>query len=172
MQYQVISVPEHLTKLLGWLTVPIMKSRPVPILVGAAQFTQAKDAFPPLDPLGLMIRASLDAFADTRSDSLPAIIDTVCVVNSFSRDDENTPHLLAKSLGVKPRDAIYSLIGGNTPQKLVNQFSRDIAAGRRKAVLISGAEAIYSLCRQSRRKPALGWPDNVSSSARFQDRVF
>jgi acetyl-CoA C-acetyltransferase len=99
-----------------------MKSRPVPILVGAAQFTQSKDTFSSLDPLGLMIMASRDAFADAGSDHLPAIIDTVCVVNSFSRDDENTPHMLAKSLGVKPRDAIYSLIGGNTPQKLVNQF--------------------------------------------------
>jgi acetyl-CoA C-acetyltransferase len=139
-----------------------MKSRPVPILVGASQFTQSKDAFPSLDPLGLMIRACRDAFADTGSEALPAIIDTVCVVNSFSRDDENTPHLLAKSLGVKPRDSIYSLIGGNTPQKLVNQFSRDIAAGRRRAVLISGAEAIYSLGRHSRGKAPLNWPDNVT----------
>jgi acetyl-CoA C-acetyltransferase len=139
-----------------------MKSRPVPILIGAAQFTQPKDAFPSLDPLGLMIRASLDAFADNASKALPAIIDTVCVVNSFSRDDENTPHLLAKSLGVEPRDAIYSLIGGNTPQKLVNQFSRDIAAGRRRAILISGAEAIHSLHRQLRGKEALDWPDNVT----------
>ena len=137
-----------------------MKSRPIPILVGAAQFTQSKDALPPIDPLGLMIRASRDAFIDVGSDHLPAIIDTVCVVNSFSRDDENTPHMLAKHLGVKPRDSFYSLIGGNTPQKLVNQFSRDIAAGRRRAVLISGAEAIYSLCRHSRGKSALDWPDN------------
>lgn len=149
-----------MTKLLRWLIVPSMKPRPVPILVGAAQFTQSKDAFPSLDPLGLMIRASRDAIADAGSDALPAIIDTVCVVNSFSRDDENTPHMLAKSLGVKPRHAIYSLIGGNTPQKLVNQFSRDIAAGRRRTVLISGAEAIYSLCRHSRGKAALDWPDN------------
>jgi len=139
-----------------------MKSRPVPILVGAAQFTQSKDALPSLDPLGLMIRASRDAFADTGSGALSAIVDTVCVVNSFSRDDENTPHLLAKSLGVKPREAIYSLIGGNTPQKLVNRFSRDIAVGRRRAVLISGAEAIYSLHRQLRKKETPDWSDNVT----------
>jgi acetyl-CoA C-acetyltransferase len=137
-----------------------MKLKPIPILVGASQFTQSRDAFPALDPLGLMIRASRDAFADAGSDVLPAIIDTICVVNSFSRDDEKTPLMLAESLGIKPRDAIYSLIGGNTPQKLVNQFSRDIASGRRRAILIAGAEAVYSLYRYTRGKADLNWPDN------------
>ena len=42
----------------------------------------------------------------------------------------------------------------------MNQFSRDIAAGRRRAVLVSGAEAIYSLYNHSRGKTALDWPDN------------
>jgi len=137
-----------------------MKLKPIPILVGASQFTQPKDAFPALDPLGLMIKASRDAFADAGSDVLPKILDTVCVVNSFSRDDEKTPIMLAEALGIKPRDAIYSLIGGNTPQKLVNQFSRDIASGRRRAILIAGAEAVYSLHRYIRGKAELNWPDN------------
>jgi acetyl-CoA C-acetyltransferase len=137
-----------------------MKSKPLPILVGVSQFTQSRNAFPALDPLGLMIRAGRDAFADAKSDVLPAIIDTICVVNSFSRDDEKTPLMLAESLGIKPRDAIYSMIGGNTPQKLVNRFSRDIASGRRRAVLIAGAEAVYSLYRYSRGKADLNWPDN------------
>ncbi|MEN6321429.1 MAG: acetyl-CoA acetyltransferase [Syntrophaceae bacterium] len=139
-----------------------MKRKPIPILVGASQFTQPKDAFPALDPLGLMIKASRDAFADAGSDVLTKIIDTVCVVNSFSRDDEKTPVALAHALGIRPQDTIYSLIGGNTPQKLVNQFSRDIASGRRRAILIAGAEAVYSLYRSSRGKDNLNWPDNVT----------
>jgi acetyl-CoA C-acetyltransferase len=152
----------HLTNTLYWLIFFFMKRKPIPILVGASQFTQPKDAFPALDPLGLMIKTSRDAFVDAGSDVLPKIIDTVCVVNSFSRDDEKTPVVLAHALGIKPRDTVYSLIGGNTPQKLVNQFSRDIATGRRRAVLIAGAEAVYSLYRHSKGKADLNWPDNVT----------
>jgi len=58
---------------------------------GAAQYTQRKDAHPVVDPLGLMIGAGRHALADAGVDGLPASIDTVCVVNSFSRDDEDTP---------------------------------------------------------------------------------
>jgi acetyl-CoA C-acetyltransferase len=137
-----------------------MRLRPVPVLVGASQFTQPKDAVPALDPLGLMIRTSRNAFADAGTNELPRLIDTICVVNSFSHDDENTPHILGKALGIKPREAIYSLIGGNTPQMLVNRLSRDIAAGRRRAVLICGAEAIYAMNRHAKGKFHPDWQDN------------
>ncbi len=132
------------------------------MLVGAAQYTQPKNAIPALDPLGLMIKASREALVDAGSSGLTALVDTVCVVNSFSRDDENTPWALARALGIRPREAIYSAIGGNTPQKLVNRFARDIAAGRRRAVLISGAEAVYAMYRASRGKTTLHWPDNIT----------
>jgi acetyl-CoA C-acetyltransferase len=139
-----------------------MKKRPVPVIIGAAQFTQTKDANPALDPLGLMVKASLDAFADTGSSTLRSIIDTVCVINSFSRDDEYLPVALSKVLDIKPEYAIYSLIGGNSPQMLVNRFARDITAGRRRAVLLTGAEAVYSLYRASRGRTSLDWQDNVT----------
>ncbi|MCX5841033.1 MAG: hypothetical protein NTY16_06185 [Deltaproteobacteria bacterium] len=103
-----------------------MKVKPVPILVGAAQYTQRKDAHPVVDPLGLMIGASRHALADAGVDGLPAFIDTVCVVNRFSLDDEDAPRMFSHALGVRPREAIYTRIGGNTPpQMLVNQFSRN-----------------------------------------------
>ena len=139
-----------------------MKAKPVPILVGAAQYTQRKDAHPVLDPLGLMIGASRRALADTGVDGLPASIDTVCVVNSFSRDDEDTPGMLSHALGIRPQEVLYTLIGGNTPQMLVNQFSRDIAAGRRRTVLIAGAEAVYAMVRAAKGKVTLDWPDNIT----------
>lgn len=139
-----------------------MNAKPVPVLVGAAQITQRKDADPALDPLGLMIRACRLALADARAQGLSPLIDTVCVVNSFSRDDEKNPEDLSRALGLEPRECIYSLIGGNTPQMLVNLYCRDIAAGRRRAVLIAGAEAIYSMVRASRGDSKPDWPDNVT----------
>ena len=139
-----------------------MNIKPVPILVGAAQITQRKEADPVLDPLGLMIQAGRLAFADAGADGLSRLIDTVCVVNSFSCDDENVPQRLSRALGLTPREAVYSLIGGNTPQMLVNRYSRDIAAGRKQAVLIAGAEAIYAMVRAAREKSTLDWPDNIT----------
>jgi acetyl-CoA C-acetyltransferase len=109
-----------------------------------------------------MVKASLGAFADTGSGALQSVIDTVCVVNSFSRDDEYLPIALSAALRITPEHKIYSLIGGNTPQMLVNSFARDITAGRRRAVLLTGAEAVYSLYRASRKRTVLDWQDNVT----------
>ncbi len=138
------------------------KNTAAPLLVGAAQYTQPRDVAGAQDPLGLMIRASREAFADAGAEGLAALVDTVCVVNSFSRDDENTPAALSTALGLRSRETIYSLIGGNTPQKLINRFARDIAAGRRRAVLIAGAEAVYAMYRASRGTTTLHWPDNIT----------
>jgi acetyl-CoA C-acetyltransferase len=139
-----------------------MKLKPVPILVGVAQITQRKDVETVVDPLGLMIQAGRQAIADGAADGLSGLIDTVCVVNSFSCDDEQLPNGLSRALGLHPRETVYSLIGGNTPQMLVNRFSRDIAAGRKQAVLIAGAEAIHSMVRGARGKAILDWPDNIT----------
>jgi acetyl-CoA C-acetyltransferase len=139
-----------------------MKTKPLPILIGAAQYTQRKDANPVLDPLGLMVKASLHAVRDAGSDALRSIIDTVCVINSFSRDDEHLPLAVSGSLGIRPKTVIYSQIGGNSPQTMVNSLARDIAAGRRRAVLITGAEAIYSMYKASKGKTILDWQDNVT----------
>lgn len=139
-----------------------MNKKHAPVLIGAAQVTQRKGAEPVCDALGLMIAASRAALADTRARAPAHLIDTVCVVNSFSRDDENNPCMLARALGITPREHIYSFIGGNTPQMLVNRFCRDIAAGRRQAVLIAGGEAIASMVNGSRGKTAIDWPDNVT----------
>ena len=68
-----------------------------PILVGAAQYTQAKDANSALDPLGLMIKASYDAIANTGNSNVQNIIDTVCVINRSSQDDEYLPVALSSA---------------------------------------------------------------------------
>lgn len=139
-----------------------MRVKPVPILVGVAQITQRKGADSIVDPFGLMLQASRRAIADAQADNLSRMVDTVCVINSFSCDDDQLPDRLSRALDLHPRENIYSLIGGNTPQMLVNQFSRDIAAGRKQAVLIVGAEAIHSMVRGARGKVNLDWPDNIT----------
>jgi acetyl-CoA C-acetyltransferase len=137
-----------------------------PILIGAGQITQARDEPRPADPLELMVQASQRALehagtsARTSAQALP--IDAVWVVNIFCWSYKNAPQALAERLGLQPRHTLYTAIGGNNPQRLVNRAARALAAGEVRAVLISGAEAVYSLRRMSKGELLLDWPEAES----------
>ncbi|KAF0155273.1 MAG: acetyl-CoA C-acetyltransferase [Syntrophaceae bacterium] len=132
-----------------------------PVIIGVAQFTQAKKTERPLDPLGLMVKTSQDALSDAGAARLKDVIDCVYVMNLFQWSYRDAPGQLSARLGLKPRQASYLPVGGNTPQLLVNKAARDLAAGRCKAVLMTGAEAIYSLRRASKGDIVLDWPESV-----------
>jgi acetyl-CoA C-acetyltransferase len=119
-----------------------------PILVGAAQTVQRwnGDGVPD-DPLGLMTRAARTALADTGSAQLAASIDRVAVVNVLTWSYADAPGDLAARLGLAPRERIYTSIGGNTPQYLVNRAAEGLAAGRCRAVLLAGAETGDALAK-------------------------
>ena len=137
-----------------------------PVIVGVAQFTQHKKTERPLDPLSLMVKTSSDALIDSGAPELRDFIDCVYVMNLFQWSYRDAPGMLSSMLGMKPRQASYLPIGGNTPQMMVNKAARDLAAGRCKAVLITGAEAIYSLRRAMKGNVVLEWsrslpPDRI-----------
>ena len=129
-----------------------------PILAGVAQYTQPKDIERPLDPMGLMVRTCRAALDDAGSGRLRDLIDEIHVVNLFQWSYRDAPGMLAEALGVRPRGKYYTPIGGNTPQMLVNRACRALAAGTIRAVLITGAEAVYSLRRALTGKIVLDWP--------------
>jgi acetyl-CoA C-acetyltransferase len=57
----------------------------------------------------------------------------------------NPPALLATDLGASPRRAVYTHMGGNTPQALVNWAAELISAGEHDLVLLAGAEFLGAL---------------------------
>ena len=65
-----------------------------------------------------------------RDDALLARIDSLAVVNVFCWPYANAPRLLAERLGVHPAEELYTTVGGNTPQWLVNETA---AAHRRRS---------------------------------------
>src|SRR5437773_8082194 len=94
-----------------------------PILIRAGQLTQRDvDPAAALEPLAMMVetarRAAADAGADAR---LLAQLDCVAVVNILAWHYGNAPGLLAAQLGAHPAQQIYTTVGGNTPQWLVNE---------------------------------------------------
>ncbi len=137
-----------------------------PVLIGAGQLTQ-RDVDPAAakEPLAMMVevaqRAAQDAGADTR---LLQRLDTVAVVNILSWHYANAPGLLAERLGAHPAREIYTRVGGNTPQFLINELAAQIASGRVRLALIAGAETVRTLLRARRAGVELHWTSGGTGS--------
>lgn len=137
-----------------------MKPRAFPVIVGASQYTQHKGTEEPLDPLSLMEKACLESLEDAGGSGLKELIDCVYVMNLFQWPYRDAPGMLSARLGIYPSKASYLPVGGNTPQLVMNQAARDLALGRCRAVLMTGAEAIYSLRRAMSGDVMLDWPQS------------
>jgi acetyl-CoA C-acetyltransferase len=131
-----------------------------PVLVGVGQWSNRVDrGEPAVEPADMMAEALRRAAEDSGAGA-PALVgaDAVRVSQSLSRHYRNPARLVAEHLGATPRDEAVTPIGGNEPQALVAQASRDIAAGAADTVLICGAEAwrTRSATRRDQREQ-LGW---------------
>ena len=136
-----------------------MKDGPIPVIVGASQFTQPKNLSDPLDPLNLMVKTSEKAFSEAGTDEIKSYIDTIYMVNIQSWSYKDAPGKLSEIINLKPSQKVYLSDGGNTPQMLVNRAVREISLGKSKGVLITGAEASYSVFRAKKGKIKLNWPE-------------
>ena len=94
-----------------------------PVIVGAAQFVQQKEAQAPLDPLGLMAEAGRRALASSGADTLGDIIDAISVANIVGWSYADAPGELGQALGLSPAETTYLPIGGQSPQMMVNRAS-------------------------------------------------
>jgi len=130
-----------------------------PILVGVGQVSdRSDDLAAKREPLALMTEAARLAFADAECTGLAARIDSIRVVNMLSGAAYEDPAgALAERLALAGGERLYTTIGGNGPQWLVNRSADDIAAGRRRAVLIAGAEALHTLRLASKQRVTLPW---------------
>jgi acetyl-CoA C-acetyltransferase len=130
-----------------------------PVLIGAGQFIQ-RDVEPvrAKEPLQMMVEAARRAAEDAGADArLLTRIDSVAVVNILAWHYHNAPRLLAEHVGAHPARELYTSVGGNTPQWLVNETAADIAAGRVRLALLAGAEAVHTAVRARRTKTHLQW---------------
>src|ERR1700722_6254864 len=143
-----------------------------PILIGGGQFTQrtAREGklSPSLSPIAMMEKAARAALADAgKMSELVSAIDTVSVVR-FTADSSDVgrapqrqfrnPGLsLAKRLGAAPRRTLYTAVGGNVPQWLVNRTAEEIANGDCEVALLAGAEYSPSLLGRTNQGIALDW---------------
>jgi acetyl-CoA C-acetyltransferase len=136
-----------------------MRDDDLPVLIGSGQFTQREtDPARALEPLDLMAEAARRAAAGAGlGPGALAGLDRVAVVNLLSWRYGNAPRALAGRLGASPRDEVYTTIGGNTPQSLVNRIAADVAAGRVDLALVAGAEAMATLRRAQKAQIRPAW---------------
>ncbi|MFM6854144.1 MAG: hypothetical protein ACKOUM_08695 [Sphingopyxis sp.] len=142
-----------------------------PVLVGVGQITRfwspaSADAAP--SPQSLRAAAAAAALADSGAGpALAAAVDRVITIRTmldsvpgapqpFGRCD-NPPRTLAQDIGLAPRDAIHSWVGGDQPQALVNEAAAAIAAGDARAILIAGAEATAAMKAALKAGQNLDW---------------
>lgn len=132
-----------------------------PVLIGGGQRTW-RTGTPP-GPLTMLQEVAGLAAADA---GLPgaalAGVDTLAVVG-FTIDAPDgaqrlpvprvadPPAALAERLGCAPKRAVYTHMGGNTPQALVNWACEEIAEGRADLVLLTGAEFLGGLMKAATR---------------------
>ncbi len=138
-----------------------------PVLIGAGQITQREaDPRQALSPLGLMAAAARRAFESARLGSAAlGSVDQVAVVDCMSWRVPNAPRALAAELGLHPAQEVQSSVGGNSPQRLVNEAARAIVEGRVRLALLAGAEAMRTRARARRAGLDLGWPGQTDVPA-------
>jgi acetyl-CoA C-acetyltransferase len=137
-----------------------------PILVGAGQLTQ-RDVEPAaaLEPMAMMDVVARRAADDAGGGrALLDRVDSLAVVNVFCWPYGNPPRLLAEGLGLRPAQELYTTVGGNTPQWLVNETAAKIAAGRVRVALLAGAEAVRTVLRARKARHQLNWASGGDGS--------
>ncbi|MHA1915203.1 MAG: hypothetical protein ACW97V_12635 [Promethearchaeota archaeon] len=135
-----------------------MDSKNIPVIIGAAQFTQRKDTPQPLDSLSLMVKTGQKAIEDTQAKDIVDLIDAIYMVNISSWSYEDAPGELGRRLNITPKEKIYLPDGGQSPQMLVNRAAKAITTGEHRCILITGGEAAYSIRKTFKGKPPEYWP--------------
>jgi len=152
-----------------------------PIIIGVGQFAQPvpEDLQACLSHYELAAEAASAAMRDAGSKvELGAHIDTVVGVRIFADSSpllacpfggsNNFPRSVAQRIGANPERAVYEVIGGQSPQKLVGEYFEKLNAGECELVLLTGGEAIASIKAAGRQKVRLDWREQVDGS--LEDR--
>ncbi|WKG02432.1 acetyl-CoA acetyltransferase [Mycolicibacterium sp. HK-90] len=135
-----------------------------PVIVGVGQFTERidLDGYRGMSSVELATEAAKAALRDTGADTaaVAQVIDTVAGTRQFEISgpqsatlgvSNNYPRSVARNVGAEPARAILEVIGGQSPQHLVTEFSAAIAAGEAEAVLLFGSENTSTLRHFSKR---------------------
>lgn len=138
-----------------------------PVLIGSGQFTYRGEPQDSPSPTKLLKIAALAAAQDAGlTENALAGLDSLAVVG-FTVDapgggratphSSNPPASLAEAIGAAPAWQVYSHMGGNSPQQLINTLCERIARGQTAFALAVGCEFLGSATKRLTR--GLGFED-------------
>lgn len=154
-----------------------------PVIVGVGQFTERidLDGYRGMSSVELATEAANAALHDCGADpaAVAQAIDTVAGTRQFEISGPQTPTLgisnnyprsVARNVGAEPARAILEVIGGQSPQHLVTEFSAAIAKGEADVVMLFGSENTSTLRHFSKRDDK---PDHSETiEGQLEDRGF
>ncbi|MDY6833293.1 MAG: acetyl-CoA acetyltransferase [Chloroflexota bacterium] len=140
-----------------------------PIIIGVGQSINRSVEFENApSPIGLAKEAIQNCVSDCGCLNILSYVDSLSVVNILSWQYTDPVGLLCEMLDIRPRIKEYTLIGGNTPQWLVNRAADKITSGEIEIALLVGAEAMYTVTKAVRAGYTIPWPVTASGSANQQ----
>ena len=130
-----------------------------PVLVGVAHVAQKfADPREAQEPLALMVDASRKAGEDAGAPSLLERADAVRVTRGRWRY-EDPARVVAERLGCPSAQTGISPYGGNMVQAMLSASCREILAGERDIVLLTGAEVGYSQAKSKAQGVTLSFSE-------------
>ena len=143
-----------------------------PIIVGSGQYTETlvEGETPLLNPpMSLAATASQRALDDAGISAEQ--VDTISVIRLFSDSapawrcpfggSDNPPASIARRIGAKPAQRIYSNAGGTQPLQMLAELFTAIARGDVSVALLAGAEAIASQRHAQRNGLQPDWAEEL-----------
>jgi len=116
------------------------RAQPIPVLVGVGQLLQrADDPSRAAEPLAMMVGALEQAAEDAAAPKLLQRASSIYVLRGMWRYGD-PGRAIARRLGAMPSETVGTPYGGNFAQACVIDAAREIQAGRRDVVLVTGAE--------------------------------
>ena len=150
-----------------------------PILIGVGQITEPvpADLTHASSNVALAAKAVEQALTDTGV-SLHQKVDTIVAIRTFADSSptyrsklggpDNFPRAIAQRIGLEPQRAVYSQVGGETPQRLVNEFAEALFEGKSDVVLLVGAEVLANIKAISKAKAEVNWSEQIGGQ--LEDR--
>lgn len=141
-----------------------MSERPTPVLIGLAQHSEriGKPTYEALSPADLAARAASAALVDAgiAADRVQVVAcprqfdETFPGMPSILGRPQSFPRAVATRLGVEDAETIYSVSGGQSPQRLVTELCERIAAGELDVAIVVNSEAISTVLDLASRPDA------------------
>jgi len=159
--------------------MPTLKDN-TPIIIGVGQIKEEmpEEVLKASSHADLAGKAAVIALQDVKNLELASEIDVIAAVKIFSDSSpahqaktgrsNNFPRSIAKRIKATPKRAIYDAIGGDSPQRLVDEFAEKLAKGNCEMVLIAGGEAIANTKVAKKKKVPLGWSEKIEGQ--LEDR--